>query len=346
MTHRSKNARRCVLSEKLPVPLDIAFSLRHGYERMTVAEQRPAATYSRASGRPNFSGMFLRRSVVLVATLLGMIASLLVDVSPVGAAMNRSESLLANEMFDQLNDERAARSLPSLTLDTSLDVATRQWSERLEDNGYLSHSNDGRAEIVAYGWNTGQITDAWMRSAGHRHLVTDPNLVPTSVSISCDRDGRMWAVVQFRRLDTSLGTQTSSPTSPIATPSTDGASCTNPPEDVGTDTVNAIKRLYRAYYLRDSDTSGLTYWRNQAATGMSLWEISEHFAQAPEFDARYGDLSDREFVDLVYRNVMGRGADSGGLSYWLDRLRSGITRGEMMTFFSDSPEYRERTGIF
>lgn len=259
--------------------------------------------------------------------------------------MNRSESLLANEMFGQLNDERSARGLPPLEADPSMDTATRRWAERLEDSGSLSHSSDGRAEIVAYGWNTGQITDAWMRSAGHRHLLTDPNLVPTSVAISCDRDGRMWAVVQFRRLDTSIATQSSSSTSPIATPSTDGASCGNPPADVGHDTVNAIKRLYRAYYWRDADSSGLEFWRNQAATGLSIWSISGYFETAPEFVDRYGDLNNREFIDLVYRNVMERGADDAGERYWLDRMRNGTTRGELMVYFSDSPEYRDRTGI-
>lgn len=311
---------------------------------MTAAEQRPAATYSRTYGRINTNAVSRRRIVFSFVILLGLVTSL-VTVAPAGASMNRSESLLASEMFAQLNNERSARSLPPLAIDISMDTATRRWSERLEGNGSLSHSSDGRAEIVAYGWNTGQITDAWMRSAGHRNLITDANLVPASVSISCDRDGRMWAVVQFRRLDTSLATQSSSSTSPIATSSAAGASCENPPADASSETVNAIKRLYRAYYLRDADPSGLEYWRNQAAAGATLWNISSSFAGAPEFDQRYGDLNNHEFIDLVYRNVMGRGADRAGERYWLDRIGNGMTRGELMTYFSDSPEYRVRSGI-
>lgn len=311
---------------------------------MTAAEQSQAVEHSRAHDRSNTIARLGRRTISGLLITLGLVASLLVSASPAGA-MNRDESLLANEMFGQLNDERAARGLPALELDASMDTATRRWSERLEDAGTLSHSSDGRAEIVAYGWNTGQITDAWMRSAGHRHLITDPNLVPTSVAISCDRDGRMWAVVQFRRLDTSLGTQTSSATSPIATPSTDGASCSEPPADVSGETVNAIKRLYRAYYWRDADAGGLEFWRNQAAAGLTVWEISGYFETAPEFVDRYGDLNNREFIELVYRNVMERGADAAGERYWLDRMRNGTTRGELMVYFSDSPEYRERTGI-
>jgi uncharacterized protein YkwD len=312
---------------------------------MTEAEQCPAATYSRTSGRPNTSPTFGRKTVGALVITIGVIASLFAGVTPAGAAMGRTESLLANEMFAQLNNERAARGLPSLTLDPSMNSATRLLSERLEDRGVLFHSGDGRAEIVAYGWSTGQITDAWMRSAGHRHLITDPNLVPASMSISCDRDGRMWAVVQFRRLDTSKATQSSSPSWPIATPSNAGASCGNPPADVSSETVNAIKRLYRAYYLRDADPSGFDYWRNQAAAGMSIWVISSHFEGAVEFGERYGDLNDRQFIDLVYVNVMGRRADGSGQRYWLDRMKNGTSRGELMTYFSDSPEYRDRTGL-
>jgi len=155
----------------------------------------------------------------------------------------------------------------------------------------------------------------------------------------------MWAVVQFRRVDTSQATQSSSPTSPIATSPSAGSTCDTPPADVSGETVNAIKRLYRAYYLRDADAGGLDYWKNQAAAGMTIWTISGHFEAAHEFDARYGDLNNREFIDLVYANVMGRRADAGGARYWLNRMNNGMTRGVLMTKFSDSPEYRERTGL-
>lgn len=259
--------------------------------------------------------------------------------------MTRTEQLLADEMFAQLNSERAARGLPSLTLDTSLNVATNRWAERIESDGYLSHSSDGRAEIVAYGGTTGQITNAWMHSSGHRNLITDPNLVPASVAVNCDRDGRMWAVVQFRRVDTSKSTQSSSSASPVQTPSSLGGTCNEPSSGVSTETVNAITRLYKAYYLRDPDAGGMQYWRNEAAAGVTIWRISDHFAASNEFVERYGNLNDRQFVGLVYQNVMGRAPDAAGERYWVDRLRSGVSRGELMTYFSDSPEYRQRSGI-
>ena len=352
MSFARTNARSVRTRRQSAQRLDISFVLRHGYERMTSADQCRPATYPWRGRGPNLrtkkpherTTPRMRTATALIV-VFGALASLLFAAAPAGAAMNRAEQLLASEMFAQLNSERAARGLPSLTLDSSMNTATNRWAERIETDGFLSHSSDGRAEIVAYGGNTGQITEAWMRSSGHRNLITDPNLVPASVAVTCDRDGRMWAVVQFKRLDTSKATQSSSATTPRKTPSNVGGTCSEPPGDVSGETVNAIRRLYKAYYLRDADAGGLQYWRNEAAAGMDIWRISDHFAASNEFVERYGSLSDRQFIGLVYQNVMGRAADSGGERYWLDRLRSGTSRGELMTYFSDSPEYRGRSGI-
>lgn len=325
--------------------LDISFVLRHGYERMTDNAPLPRP-YSAPDLRSNFTPKGRHfRPVAAVVLFLATLASLMVSVTPAGASMTSGESLLAAELFAQLNSERSARGLPALTIDSSMSSATLRWAERLETNGALSHSSDGRAEIVAYGGQTGQVTDAWMRSAGHRNLITDPNLVPASVAVTCDRDGRMWAVVQFRRLDTSKPVQSSSASTPRKTPSNVGGSCSNPPGNVSGETLNSIKRLYKAYYLREPDAGGLQYWRNEAAAGMSMWRISDHFASAAEFQATYGSLSNRQFINLVYQNVMGRAPDAAGERYWLDRLGSGTSRGQLMTSFSDSPEYRQRSGI-
>ena len=59
--------------------------------------------------------------------------------------------------------------------------------------------------------------------------------------------------------------------------------------DTGPDS-RSVERLYLAYFLRPPDTAGLTYWENQRAGGMPLLTISQHFAQAPEFTTRYGNL--------------------------------------------------------
>lgn len=103
----------------------------------------------------------------------------------------------------------------------------------------------------------------------------------------------------------------------------------------------SVTRLYLAYFLRPPDRSGFDFWVARLSSGRSLEAISQDFARSPEFDARYGDLDDSGFVALVYRNLLERAPDGAGRAYWLDQLAHGVTRGRMMTLFSESPEYRQ-----
>lgn len=275
-------------------------------------------------------------SLVVVSILL------LVGVSTpsAGAAVaERPPNLLEIEFLQQLNAERSARGLSALQLDTSLDTASRDWAAALSLSGNLVHSNDGRAEIIAYGYRTGQITLAWMNSPGHRHLAVDPNLGFAGIGVACDSTGRMWAVVQFRRIDTSLGTQSASSPDPKVTANSAGSGCG---EDSST---SSVRRLYLAFFKRDSDAAGLAYWVSTTKNGSSLSEIADFFATSPEFQQSYGSLSDRDFVRQVYENVMGRTPDASGYSYWVQRMSDGLTRGELMIGFSESQEFRSRSGI-
>ncbi len=104
-----------------------------------------------------------------------------------------------------------------------------------------------------------------------------------------------------------------------------------------------VSRLYFAFFLRYPDAAGLQYWVGQLSSS-GLVPVAESFTVQPEFVQTYGSLSNDQFVDLVYRNVLAREADNEGRSYWLSRLASGMSRGEMMTGFSESTEFILRTG--
>lgn len=112
-----------------------------------------------------------------------------------------------------------------------------------------------------------------------------------------------------------------------------------------------ISRLYAAYFKRAPDSSGLSYWMNASTYDrvsnrtVSLSEISQYFTQSDEFRLTYGNaLSNEAFVDLVYRNVLGRSADAAGRSYWLNLMSNGLTRGDVMVWFSEGDEYIAQTG--
>lgn len=108
--------------------------------------------------------------------------------------------------------------------------------------------------------------------------------------------------------------------------------------------VEPVSRLYLAFFGRDADFDGLMYWANQVRNGYSLAGVADLFAGSPEFRSTYGALSNQSFVDLVYRNVLGRGADAAGANYWANQLATGaLNRGGVMVNFSESAEYRNGT---
>jgi hypothetical protein len=107
--------------------------------------------------------------------------------------------------------------------------------------------------------------------------------------------------------------------------------------------VAPVSRLYLAYFLRLPDTDGLSYWINNKLNGMSLNDISDQFASVQEFSDKYGSLNNSGFINLVYNNVLSRNPDSEGVTYWNNQMTAGMSRGEVMTGFSESPEYQQIT---
>ncbi|MBI2709818.1 MAG: DUF4214 domain-containing protein [Actinobacteria bacterium] len=105
----------------------------------------------------------------------------------------------------------------------------------------------------------------------------------------------------------------------------------------------ALVRLYKAVFLRLPDHTGYQYWLGKVRSGMSLRDVAEVFASSGEFRSRYGALSNGDYVDLVYQNVLGRAPDAGGRAYWIGQLQSGLTRGGLMVQFSESTENKART---
>lgn len=103
-------------------------------------------------------------------------------------------------------------------------------------------------------------------------------------------------------------------------------------------------RLFQAYFLRLPDLGGLNYWTGKSRGGMRINQISSSFAASSEFTNRYGKLSNRAFVELVYTNVLGRNGDPGGIASWTAKLDAKTkSRGEVMVGFSESNEYKNKT---
>ena len=110
--------------------------------------------------------------------------------------------------------------------------------------------------------------------------------------------------------------------------------------DVGVDdTAAEAYRIYKAAFNRTPDLPGLGYWIQEMDNGAALRDVAGGFLQSREFIQKNGpNLSDADFINAMYFNVLGRGADQGGYDYWLAEISNGLSRADILSFFSESAE--------
>ena len=111
-------------------------------------------------------------------------------------------------------------------------------------------------------------------------------------------------------------------------------------------------RLYNAAFARFPDADGLKYWIDEFSSGRNTRRVvAQSFLGSAEFTQKYGsDVSDETYVNNLYKNVLGRDADTEGLNYWVGNLSSGLeTRYEALLGFAESAEnktlFSEMTGF-
>ena len=72
-------------------------------------------------------------------------------------------------------------------------------------------------------------------------------------------------------------------------------------------TTAQVVRLYRATLDRLPEQSGVAYYRDLLDRGVeTLHTLVDNFTGSPEFVERYGRTTDEDFVELLYRNTLGR----------------------------------------
>lgn len=279
-----------------------------------------------------------------VAVLLTVLVALGLFASPAAAQESRPSdpSGAESQFLTLLNQERAKAGLGPLQLHPNLVRDARVWSRVMADQDRLFHTStlaDDTARSVAgwtragenvgRGWSIGRLHDAFVASPGHyRNIVGDFNYVGIGVVYT---GSRTWVTFRFAKAAPAQVAGASVQSAPTAVMSVSQA-------------TGMVRRLYLAYFRREPETSGLSYWVNRLRSGSaSLAHVSADFSASSEFRNTYGSLSNTEFVRLVYRNVLGRDPDAGGYSYWTRRMANGLGRGELMTEFSESPEFKRKT---
>jgi aldose sugar dehydrogenase len=103
-----------------------------------------------------------------------------------------------------------------------------------------------------------------------------------------------------------------------------------------------IARTYLGILTRDPDHAGFRAWLEVLLDGMSREQIVQFFLDSGEFKANFGsNLTNSQFVDRMYTNVLLRSADTGGLNAWVGVLNSGqMTRAQVALSFLDSVEFQ------
>lgn len=128
--------------------------------------------------------------------------------------------------------------------------------------------------------------------------------------------------------------------SPAAAPA--AAAPTTPAASRGVS--DSITRLYLAVFDRAAEPAGHAYWVNQYANGVGLPRVAEAFMASNEWRRMVGDVDDATFVTLLYNNVLDRHPDPAGRRFWVDQAASGVTRTELLLWFSEGDEFVRRTG--
>ncbi len=105
-----------------------------------------------------------------------------------------------------------------------------------------------------------------------------------------------------------------------------------------------VHRLYLAVFGRRPDRGGFDFWTVKRLEGWALDRVAAHFIDSAEYRSRFGAPADEQFVDLLYRNVLGRRPDTDGRSFWLDQLAKGMDRRRVVVLFAESPEFVDTTG--
>lgn len=102
-----------------------------------------------------------------------------------------------------------------------------------------------------------------------------------------------------------------------------------------------VARLYTKALGREYEVDGLNDWCNRITSGQ--WTINDvstkGFFNSPEFLAK--NLSDDEYVKVLYRTFFDREYDQAGYDDWMNKLANGTSRNEVMLGFANSREFAQ-----
>ncbi|MBO4636081.1 MAG: leucine-rich repeat protein [Clostridiales bacterium] len=99
-----------------------------------------------------------------------------------------------------------------------------------------------------------------------------------------------------------------------------------------------VERLYTVALGRSSDPNGQAAWVNTITSGENTGaDVARGFLYSREFLNK--DVTDEEFVRVLYRTFFDREADEGGLRGWMNELANGKSKEHVIEGFINSTEW-------
>lgn len=111
------------------------------------------------------------------------------------------------------------------------------------------------------------------------------------------------------------------------------------PADKNRGQTKFVVRLYRNIFNREADEWGLNDWTYRLQHGLTGCGIVEGFIYSEEF--RISDFSNEEYVEILYRTLLGRKSDPAGKADWVGRLNAGQSRSQVLAGFAYSVEFND-----
>ncbi|MFP5321862.1 MAG: DUF4214 domain-containing protein [Acidimicrobiia bacterium] len=246
--------------------------------------------------------------------------------------------------------------------------------QRLAENVGVSgmYSSCTHAELEA---NTAKAVEAlhraFVNSSGHyANMVGDHNQVGIGVHIDADE---LWVTVRFAKGDLPTGSAANAST--IVTQATGayvdavyqlfgGRAATSTEKSYWAPAVASGNRLaltsalsvtdawagtrlddlYRTVFQRGADSGGRAYWLDQIRRGLTLESAGVEFYSSSEYYVRSGNTR-KGWISALYRDLLGRTADGGGVAYWVDQLAKGQPRSAVAAnFYRSNESRRDRAG--
>lgn len=98
-------------------------------------------------------------------------------------------------------------------------------------------------------------------------------------------------------------------------------------------------RIYRAAFDRAPDLAGVGFWIDRLDDGASRTAVARGFVDSQECANMYGaNPTNLIFATKLYAHVLHRKPDGAGFDYWMNVLRQGADRAEVLAAFSESHE--------